>query len=152
MLCIPGIDTQSPRSLLSALPPARYHGLRNPDTASEGSAQTTDSLATSATGSPHTLRSISSYLHVLHSKRATTDLDDETFNALVDFQLSSKVPIRAPWFRTAEQQAVRVSRLWCLESSLPASHTAAACTRRTPREPPPNDTSAEQQAVRVSWL
>ena len=104
----PGIDTQSPRSLLSARP-VRYHGLRNPDTASEGSAYTADSLATSATGSPDKLRSISSYLHVLHSKRHTTELDDETFNALVDYQLSSKEPIRAPWFRTAEQQAARVS-------------------------------------------
>ena len=91
-----------------------------PDTGSEGSEQTADSLAPSTTGSPRELKSIASFLHVLSSQRASTDLDTETFNALVDLQLSSKEPIRAPWFRTTDQQRVRGPVHWRM-SGVPCS-------------------------------
>ena len=42
---------------------------------------------------------MASFLHVLHSKKAATELDNGTFKALVDYQVASRQPIRAPWFR-----------------------------------------------------
>ena len=42
---------------------------------------------------------MASFLHVLHSKKAATELDNGTFEALVDYQVASRQPIRAPWFR-----------------------------------------------------
>lgn len=58
-----------------------------------------DSLTSSTISTPQELRSVASFLHVLHSKKAATELDEDTFQALVDYQVASRQPIRAPWFR-----------------------------------------------------
>ena len=103
LACCAGPDAQE----ANAQPQGRYRGLQGEDIASEASAHINGSLASSTQGSPNKIRSIASYLHVLHSQRATTDLDDETFQALVDYQLTAREPIRAPWFRPNQEPRVR---------------------------------------------
>ena len=64
-----------------------------------------DSLTSSSLSTPQELRSVASFLHVLHSKNPRpkeakpTELDEDTFQRLVDYQVASRQPIRAPWFR-----------------------------------------------------